>query len=322
MTRRTFSNFLRRGTMERFMIRRSAKRGSERGQMLPLIALSAAVLIAMVGLGIDLGFAYMTKARLSKACDAAALAGMENINQGTVTAKQVAFAEFYANYANGALKTSLDTATVTPTFTFSPSSSAATQLTVTAKTSIQTFFVKVLSSLGDSPWKTEVVGDSSVVSRGLLDFTLVLDKSSSLDYTRNNGNNGRAEMYPAVTNFLSFFSDTLDKGALETFSTFAQYNVALGSPFQANIGTVTRSIYISGNGFGGYTHGADGLSNAMVVEEAVRQPNSSNLVKAVIFFTDGHMNTIQNNLTCTPASLAFTAGDPPQTNINFYAVPN
>src|SRR5271167_2667099 len=108
--------------MARFMIRGSTGRGGERGQMLPLVALSAAVLIAIVGLGIDLGFAYVTKGRLSKACDAAALAGMENINQGTVTAAQIAYAEFYANYANGATKTSLDTKTVTPTFTFSPSS--------------------------------------------------------------------------------------------------------------------------------------------------------------------------------------------------------
>jgi Flp pilus assembly protein TadG len=101
------------------MIRRSTGRGSESGQMLALVALSAAVLIAMVGLGIDLGFAYVTKARLSKACDAAALAGMENINQGTTTAALIAHAEFYANYANGGTMTGLDTAPVSPTFTFS-----------------------------------------------------------------------------------------------------------------------------------------------------------------------------------------------------------
>jgi len=309
--------------MKRFMIRRCAGRGSERGQMLPLIALSAAVLIAMVGLGIDLGFAYVTKARLSKACDAAALAGMENINQGTVTAKQVAFAEFYANYANGALKTSLDTATVTPTFTFSPNSSSATQLTVTASTSIQTFFVKVLSSVGDSPWKTEVVGDSSVVSRGKLDFTLVLDKSGSMNTDR-----GAWEMYSSVTNFLSFFSDTLDKGALVTFSTLAQVNVAMTSPFTTNIASAVKTIYgpggANGPGICGYTTGPLGLTNAMAIENAQPWPSTSNLVKAVIFFTDGKMNGIENQLNCSPpanmsaTNLVFSSGDPNQTFIDFF----
>ncbi len=163
--------------MKRFMIRGNAGRGGERGQMLPLVALSAAVLIALIGLSIDLGFAYVTKARLSKACDAAALAGMENINLGTTTAAAVAKAEFYANYANGGTRTTLDTAPVSPTFTFTPNSSAATQLTVSAKTTIQTFFLKVLPALGFAQWNAVSAGDSSVVSRGHLAFTLVLDKS-------------------------------------------------------------------------------------------------------------------------------------------------
>ena len=202
--------------MKRFMIRGNARCGSERGQMLPLVALSAAVLIALIGLSIDLGFAYVTKARLSKACDAAALAGMENINLGTTTARSIGLAEFYANYANGTNKTTLDMAPVLPTFTFSPATSAATQLTVNASTTIQTFFLKVLPALGDAPWGGIAAGNSSVVSRGRLDFTLVLDRSGSM---RDNG--GKAAMYSSVTNFLGFFSGTLDQAALVTFNTLA-----------------------------------------------------------------------------------------------------
>jgi Flp pilus assembly protein TadG len=48
-----------------------------------LFALSLPVLLGFMGLGIDLGFAFIERANLSKAVDAAALAAMRNINQGT-----------------------------------------------------------------------------------------------------------------------------------------------------------------------------------------------------------------------------------------------
>jgi Flp pilus assembly protein TadG len=53
-------------------------REGERGQILILFAVFLTVLVLFMGLGIDLGFAYITKAQLSKAVDAAALAGMSN----------------------------------------------------------------------------------------------------------------------------------------------------------------------------------------------------------------------------------------------------
>jgi hypothetical protein len=47
----------------------------ERGQILPMVALMGVVLIAMVGLAIDVGRIMVAKAQLSRAVDAAALAG-------------------------------------------------------------------------------------------------------------------------------------------------------------------------------------------------------------------------------------------------------
>jgi Flp pilus assembly protein TadG len=297
--------------------------------MLPLVALSAAVLIALIGLSIDLGFAYVTKARLSKACDAAALAGMQNINLGTTTAQAVARAEFYANYANGGTRTSLEAGTVTPTlsFTFSPATSAATQLTVSASTTIRTFFLKVLPALGDAPWGGIAAGNSSVVSRGNLDFTLVLDRSGSM---RDNG--GKAAMYPAVTNFLGFFSGTLDQAALVTFNTLATNNVLMRNNFASVINSNVNALYNIGyypahnaTDPNTFTDGERGLYNALNIELPIPMPSTSNLIKAVIFFTDGHMNTLQDNLNCPgPTNLVFTAGDPGpngqpgQTNIFFF----
>ncbi len=75
------------------------ERGCERGQVLVLFACFLTVLLLFVGLGVDLGFAYITQAQLAKAVDAAALAGMGNYYQGSATATTIADNTFTVNFA-------------------------------------------------------------------------------------------------------------------------------------------------------------------------------------------------------------------------------
>src|SRR5208282_751510 len=70
----------------------------EDGQTLLMFVLFMLVLFAFVGLAVDLGFAYITRAKLSKAVDAAALTGIRNLSQGTAQASLVASNAFFANY--------------------------------------------------------------------------------------------------------------------------------------------------------------------------------------------------------------------------------
>ena len=63
-----------------------------------MFAMFLVVMILFVALAIDLGYAYVTKANLSKAVDAAALRGMLNIAKGTTTAAAIAQSVFQANY--------------------------------------------------------------------------------------------------------------------------------------------------------------------------------------------------------------------------------
>ena len=56
-------------------------RKSERGQVLILCAVCLVVLLLFVGLAIDFGMAYVSKASLGKAVDAAALTGAKNSDQ-------------------------------------------------------------------------------------------------------------------------------------------------------------------------------------------------------------------------------------------------
>jgi Flp pilus assembly protein TadG len=279
--------------MKQFAIQGSGGRG-ESGQMLPLIALSLVALIGLVGLGIDLGFAYVTKARLSKAVDAAALAGMENINQGTAIAQSIATATFYANYAGGTNRTSLDLAPVTPTYTFTPSTAAATQITVYATTNIRTFFSPVLGVIGGKNWTQLTVGDNASVSRVPLYVTLVLDRSQSLDVGYG-GNSGRLYMYTSVTNFFGFFSDSIDHAGLITFATTSRVDVAMSQPFITTIDTKVQTIYA--NDFStDYTFAQGGMTNGLVQQNQVSVP--SNATRAVVFFTDGEPNQIRDTLPC------------------------
>ena len=72
-----------------------------RGQILLIFAIVFPVLLMFVGLALDVGFAWIMKALLSRSVDAAALAGMRNIDLGTSKAQQIAQEAFNANFGSG-----------------------------------------------------------------------------------------------------------------------------------------------------------------------------------------------------------------------------
>ena len=70
----------------------------EQGQVLIMMAGSVLILILFVGLAVDAGMAYITKAKLSKAVDAACLTGMKALPNGQATATTLATHMFNANF--------------------------------------------------------------------------------------------------------------------------------------------------------------------------------------------------------------------------------
>jgi Flp pilus assembly protein TadG len=266
--------------------------------MLPLIALAGAVLIALIGLSIDLGFAYVTRARLSKACDAAVLAGMNNINLGLVNAGNVASATFAANYAIG--KPSL-TDTPTVSYYFGTDSGGNPTFSMAAKTQMNTFFVRVLGAVPGMPkWTTLTVGETAQVVRATLYLTMVQDRSGSMV-----DNGGAAGMLDAVTNFTSFFDDTRDNMGLVTFATTTRIDAPIAQPFATTIRTKVSNLSYAGG-----TFSQGGLTNALVMENNISVPTGRFVKKAVVFFTDGHANIIKQVLNCltngTPPSMSAT----------------
>ena len=79
------------------------KRMNQRGQVVILLAITLPVLLMFSALAIDVGFAYVTKAKLSKSVDAACLTAMKNLSQGQTTARTLALNAFAANYGTSGL---------------------------------------------------------------------------------------------------------------------------------------------------------------------------------------------------------------------------
>lgn len=281
----------------KLFIRRDAERDSERGQMLVMFTFFLVVLILFVGLGIDLGFAYVTKAELSKAVDAAALAGISTLNQGTPTAAGAASATFAANYG----RPGRDTGTVTPVVNFGTDSANNIFITVDATARINTFFIRVLPT-----WKTMSVKANAQATQSKLVMTLVLDRSRSMI-----GNGGAAAMTGAVTNFINHFDDVHDRVALATFASSARVDVPIsptaGTPFKQPIINATRAIFVGNAGVDGATFSQGGLTNALQQNNIPVVLPNENVIKVVVFFTDGIANTIQNRLNC-PASTLWNFG--------------
>ena len=251
----------------------------EQGQTLLMFVLFLIVLFVFMGLGIDFGFAYITRARLSKAVDAAALAGMRSYSQGQAQATLVAKNAFAANYGTSGR----DVAAPVPTVTFNTSNSNTT-IDVKANVSINTFFLRALPAMpfySGASWKTLSVGDEAVATRANLIMAVVLDVSGSM-----NSDGGIGGLKTAVPDFVNQFDNNNDEVAMVTFSCGATTPVPITTHFQSPINTAVASL----NGIS-WTCSERGLTNGLAQTQSVPITAGENVIKVIVFFTDGLANT-------------------------------
>jgi Mg-chelatase subunit ChlD len=251
------------------------------------------VLLLFVGLGIDFGFAFVTKTTLSKAVDAAALAAMKNLNQGESQAKAIGQSAFNVNYAS-ALGRDANPPVVNVVITTDASNNTVVNVNATA--TIDTFFLRLLSGS-----KTMDVGSSAQATRPKLIMSLVLDKSGSM-----NLNGGAQALPPAVVSFLGFFDDVSDQVAMVSFSSTANVDVTVRSSFKSAITSAVNRMP-----FGGATYAESGLTDGQTQIGSVPTTAGENVVKVAVFFTDGWANTVQDKLKCPPSTLLNFGGCAP-----------
>ncbi len=288
------------------VIRRTKDRFLERehGQTLIMFVLLLVVLIGFVGLGVDLGFAYITRAKLSKAVDSACLNGMRNFYQGTAQASQIASNTFVLNYGTSGR----DVAPPSLAISFVTSNNN-TVLNVKATVAINTFFIRVFPAIGGASWKTLTVGESAQATRVKVILALALDRSGSMDPNRGpppmgdgTGTGGGKYLPDAVTKFINFFSDTIDEASMASFASTATLDIPMEQPFINDISSAASNL----NWCGG-TFSQGGLTNALVQENSVTIPANQVALKVVVFFTDGLANMIQDTLSC-PGALTWNFG--------------
>lgn len=263
-------------------------RGHQRGQILPMFVVLLPVLLLFVGLTLDFGMAYVTKSALSRAADAAALAGMRNIKLGQSEATTLATAAFNANYTAFSGNTPAPTVSVNIT----TNSSDNTVVNVNATTTLNSMFLGILPG-----FKTINVSSLSQTTRPKLIMSLVLDRSGSM-----NKNGGATALPPAVVNFLGYFDDSTDEVADISFSTLASIDVPIGTGFTSPITSAVDSMK-----FAGATFTQAGLQDGLDQINSVSVASGENVVKVVVFFTDGWANTLEDTFSC-PASTLLEAG--------------
>ena len=246
------------------------------GQVLIMVALSAVVLIAAVGLAVDSALGYFVKARLNAAVDSASLAAARGVTAGNSEAEQRASArqsakEFFdINYPDKFL---LSTPTLNPVDVTFDKGTVTIDVSATASLPV--------SLMGILGFKTLNVAASAQTIRKDLDMVLVMDTSGSL---KNNADAVRA----AGKSFLNKFNSTVDRVGLLHFASEAQIDVPIK---QVNRGFDRSSMTVKDGKidkfiFTGGTNSSAGMFHARKQLNDILPLNRSSL-RVIVFFSDG-----------------------------------
>jgi Flp pilus assembly protein TadG len=265
------------------------RRENELGQSLPMLAMLMVVIILFIGLAIDFGFAYVTKASLSKAVDAACLTGIRNLAQGRTQAVAVARSSFDVNYG----VSGRDNTAPVVSIVFSTDANDNTLLTVDATANINTFFIRILPQ-----YTTLNVAAHAQATRSKLVMTWALDRSNSM-----NSNGGKHALQNAVPDYITAFDPVNDHMAMASFESYDHVDVPMQTDFVDPITTAVNNMKFEG---GTFAYG--GLADAQTQNNSVIVASGENVVKVVIFFTDGNANMVQDNLSCQPVAKTYNYG--------------
>jgi Flp pilus assembly protein TadG len=297
-----------------FVQMRQHGKGEKGASLFVAIAALVWVIIPMLGLFVDLGILYSAKARLQAAVDGAALAAARALNLGSTTAAQQTSAQqnavnwFYANFPNGNWATFNTVMTTNNVIVVdSPSNANLRQVTVTASTSVPTWFMKYL---GFNATNLTVTGQAS---RKDVVAMLVLDRSGSMcavngvagsqPCDKSNTTSACAAMITAAKNFTGAFAEGRDQIGMLTFSDGFYLETKPTIDFQTLLGYSNASGAANGTidniTCGGGTGTAAAVSLAYNELYKIAEPGAMNIV---MLETDGLPNTLVYNYYATPGT--------------------
>ncbi|MCC6538868.1 MAG: VWA domain-containing protein [Bryobacterales bacterium] len=251
-----------------------------RGFAIMLTALMMVWVIPTVGLVIDVGIMYSIKARLTAACDAAALAAARSLSTGTALLDQEAAAKnraetfFKANFPDGTLETANRQVDVTVLET----EAKVRTIRVTGSAAAPVYFMQMLGSA------RTVVSSVGEVSRRDVNVMLSLDRSGSLETA-----GACDDLEDASRAFVGLFANGRDRVGFMTWGASYRVDYPPTRFFKQSPSASEELDKLYPNGCNGYTGSAQGLWKAYEQIVAVSEPGSLNIL---VFFTDGRPNTV------------------------------
>jgi Flp pilus assembly protein TadG len=263
------------------------RRQREAGQVIVVVALSMFAVLGAVGLAIDSGLAYMARAQLNTAVDAASIAAARASTNGANQAEQRAAAQeaardfFHANYPSGYLGG--NAVLNEPVVTFDR---GKVTVDVTARTTSTVSFMRMLGFE-----QTEVAAASQTV-RTDLDMALVIDTTGSLSSV------GSAVRSSSKL-FLDRFNTTTDRVGLVHFATGAVVDVPIRT-VQRGFDRDTMKTKINAYAFDGFTNTAEGFWHGRNQLKSIAQSNRSSL-RVIVLFSDGSPNSFSSTFTFNSA---------------------
>ncbi len=277
------------------MFTRALQKQGEKGATLVLFTvLLASFILPGVGLAIDGAVAFVVRAKLSAAVDAAALAGVQALGSGADLSQQAqnadraAAAYFYANFSAGQMNA--QPSLQRPISPIYGTGFRTLSLKATAQT--PTYFLRVLGIASIN------VAASSRATRRNVNLMVVLDRSGSM--TRSNS---CEPMKTAAQNFTAKFANGSDDLGLITFMGSAHLEYAPqtnfrtpGPSYNANLSDTIGMIQCKGAN--GSTGTAQALSMALqqFTDYGLFNPSALNIV---LLFTDGDPDAVGASFSIT-----------------------
>ena len=147
---------------------KSVARNTEKGQVLPLMAMLLVCILGIIGLAVDLGRVYVTKAQLSRSLDAAALAGVVDLPLGASQATTKAVTYMNLNMPQASNVSAVPDA---------PNQ----RVTISATAHVSTIFLRVLGITSVDVHADAQAGASSLDNSNLpLDALILLDDTGTM----------------------------------------------------------------------------------------------------------------------------------------------
>jgi Flp pilus assembly protein TadG len=278
---------------------------NRKGSILVSLAIMLTALMAFVALGIEVGTWYLLRAELSKAVDAAALAGAANIASPNLNLAALAQDFGNENFAAGYLGTP---ATGAGAVTYTTSSTTS-RMTVTGSASVSGLITKMFGVT------TVPVAATGAAQKNQVEIMVVLDCSGSM------AGAPITALKTAATDFLTFFTPNQgeDMMGVVTFSTAASVRV----PLETNFGTAIQNV-INGLSAGGATNAEDAIAQAGAqLPVQTGTPNASWKQQYIVFFTDGEPTAFRSTFVHANTSydaVVYTTTDPYDSTNQWYDV--